>query len=177
MSLSDLASLGSLVSGVAVLISLVYLSLQVRQAEKNQRSLMQQGRADRASDAALRLAEGDLTPIYAKGMNGDESLNSEEIERFMLLTRAVFVSCEDSFLHHMSGQIDGRTWRAVLVAMRSFMSRPGLRAAWRLSSSQYDAEFVEFTNAIVAETPVTPSGDRLAAWLDAVRTEKAGASA
>jgi hypothetical protein len=32
MSLSDLAPLGSFVSGVAVLISLIYLSLQVRQA-------------------------------------------------------------------------------------------------------------------------------------------------
>jgi hypothetical protein len=31
MSLSDLASLGSFVSGFAVLISLIYLALQVRQ--------------------------------------------------------------------------------------------------------------------------------------------------
>ena len=45
MSLSDLASLGSFVSGVAVLISLIYLALQVRQTEKNQQSLMQQGQA------------------------------------------------------------------------------------------------------------------------------------
>ena len=37
MSLTDLASLGSFVSGVTVLISLIYLALQVRQAEKNDR--------------------------------------------------------------------------------------------------------------------------------------------
>ena len=36
MSLSDVAAIGSLVSGVAVLVSLVYLSLQVKQAERNQ---------------------------------------------------------------------------------------------------------------------------------------------
>ena len=34
MALSDLASLGSFVSGVAVLISLEYLALQICQAEK-----------------------------------------------------------------------------------------------------------------------------------------------
>ena len=34
MSLSDLASLGSFVSGVAVLVSLIYLALQVRQPKK-----------------------------------------------------------------------------------------------------------------------------------------------
>src|SRR6185369_1973473 len=36
MTLSDLAAIGSLVSGFAVLISLVYLSLQVKQTERNQ---------------------------------------------------------------------------------------------------------------------------------------------
>ncbi|HEX3432128.1 MAG TPA: hypothetical protein VHT03_14710 [Rhizomicrobium sp.] len=43
MSLSDLASLGSFVSAFAVLASLVYLALQVRQAEKNQRAILNQG--------------------------------------------------------------------------------------------------------------------------------------
>ena len=43
MNLSDVASIGSFVSGVAVLVSLVYLSLQVRQTERNQRALMNQG--------------------------------------------------------------------------------------------------------------------------------------
>ena len=38
MSLTDLASLGSLVSAIAVLISLIYLSLQVKQAERNQQA-------------------------------------------------------------------------------------------------------------------------------------------
>jgi hypothetical protein len=42
MSLSDLASIGTLVSGLAVLISLVYLSLQIRQTAKDQRALMDQ---------------------------------------------------------------------------------------------------------------------------------------
>src|SRR5579862_4809924 len=50
MTLADLASIGSLISGVAVLISLIYLALQVRQAEKNQRALMNQGTAARVSD-------------------------------------------------------------------------------------------------------------------------------
>ena len=41
MSLADLASLAS---SIAVLVSLLFLALQVRQSNRNQRSLMQQGR-------------------------------------------------------------------------------------------------------------------------------------
>jgi len=43
MSLSDLAAFGSFVSGLAVLVSLIFLLLQVRQTNRNQRALMQQG--------------------------------------------------------------------------------------------------------------------------------------
>jgi hypothetical protein len=54
MSLSDLASLGSFVSGFAVLISLIYLSLQVRQTKRNQQIAIRHSRASRI--VALQLA-------------------------------------------------------------------------------------------------------------------------
>ena len=57
MSLSDLASLGSFVSGVGVLISLIFLYFQVRQvnaqvgqAEKNQQAAIRQERSAKVSD-------------------------------------------------------------------------------------------------------------------------------
>ena len=43
MTLSDISSIVGVISGLAVLASLVYLSLQVRQTERNQRALMNQG--------------------------------------------------------------------------------------------------------------------------------------
>ena len=50
MSLSDLASIGSFVSGVAALVSLVYHAIQVRQAEKNQRAVLNHGYMTRVAD-------------------------------------------------------------------------------------------------------------------------------
>jgi len=53
MTLSDLASIGSLVSGIAVLVSLVYLAQQTRQNSKHTRALIQQGRAIQSADMPL----------------------------------------------------------------------------------------------------------------------------
>jgi hypothetical protein len=50
MNLSDLAAIGSLVSGIAVLVSLVYLAQQTRQNSKHTRALIQQGRAIQSAD-------------------------------------------------------------------------------------------------------------------------------
>jgi hypothetical protein len=70
MTLSDLASIGSLVSGVAVLVSLIYLALQVRQAEKNQRALMNQGTVARVSESILGFAQPALNAISTRVHSG-----------------------------------------------------------------------------------------------------------
>jgi hypothetical protein len=82
MSLSDLASLGSFVSGIAVLLSLVFLyfqfrqvNLQVKQTEKNQQALIRQNRATRSVDLNMRRAEGSLVDV-AQCPSGFSSLIS-----------------------------------------------------------------------------------------------------
>ena len=66
MSLSDWASIGSLVSSIAVLISLIYLALQVRQAERNQQASIRQGRATRMVDIILAAGEPVETGFAAQ---------------------------------------------------------------------------------------------------------------
>src|SRR5690348_18217117 len=79
MTLSDLASLGSFISGFAVLVSLIFLyfqlrqiSEQVNQTERNQRALMQQGRANRVTDTTLRLAETEMSSVWCRARRGDK---------------------------------------------------------------------------------------------------------
>ena len=176
MSLSDLSSIGSLVSVVAVLISLIYLSLQVRQAERNQRALMQQGRANRVSDSCIRIAEPGLSMIYVRGRGGDESLSLEQLDQFMNICRAGFVSGEDSFLQHLSGQLDAAAYNSFVAGARSIFTLPGMRAAWRMSAHQYGDEFARFMDGIIKETQAAPENDRLARWIEIVQSEKAGAA-
>jgi hypothetical protein len=52
MTLEQIFYLSQSVASVAVVGSLIYLGLQVRSAERSQRAIMQQGRPDRASNAA-----------------------------------------------------------------------------------------------------------------------------
>ena len=54
MTLSDLASIGSLVSGAAVLGSLIYLALQVRQTDRNQMAAIRHSRVTRMAGKGRR---------------------------------------------------------------------------------------------------------------------------
>ena len=174
MNLSEGAALASIVSSAAVAASLVYVALQVRQAEKNQRALMQQGRAGRAWEGAFRVADPTLSSLFYKGMRRPQDLSSGELDQFLSICRAAFLSGEDSFLQHKSGLLDRTAYASFLTGLRGYAAAPGLRAAWRLTSSQYGAEYAAFMDAIMKSTPRAAAGDPLAQWLEIVRSEAAG---
>src|SRR5215475_2472157 len=138
MTLSDWSALVGILSGAGVVVSVIYLALQVRQAEKSQRAMMQQGRATRAHDAALRLAQPEMAALYYKGARSPKELSGDELDSFMLMCRAAFLSAEDSVLHHKSGQLSDEAYTAFVAGVYALVARSaGLRAAWRVNHAAY----------------------------------------
>jgi hypothetical protein len=176
MSLSDLASLGSFVSGVAVLVSLVYLALQVRQAERNQRGLMQQGRTERVSDYTLRLAEPGLAEVYWRGVRKPEDLSIAELDRFVSICRAGFLSAEESVLQHKAGLLDETSYSAFLAGWSFVAAMPGICAAWRMTSHLYGSDFSTLMDGLTREARPIPSDEELLGrWKTVVQSLHIGA--
>ncbi len=175
MSLSDLASIGSCVSGVSVLISLIYLSLQVRQSERNQRAILQQGRAARTTDTMLRLADGDITDAFLKGTRGDDDISLKEIMQFRYAFRAVMFGLEDTYFQHRQTLLDDDAFESTVATLRYSFTTPGYRAAWKLARPMHDPSFVAFVDQLAAEVTVAPPPDEVGRWKTAVAAERFGA--
>lgn len=140
MSLSDLASIGSLVSGMAVLVSLIYLSLQVRQTERNQRALINQGVADRASENIRWLAEPLMINLTCRVNGGETKFTVEELQRLRMRLRATLLSGQDSYVQHKVGLADQITFDNLLGVMRTMLSQPIYRALWRIDRAALATE-------------------------------------
>lgn len=164
MSLSDLASIGSLVSGIAVLISLVYLNLQTRQSSKHSQALIQQGRAGRTSELLIRWAEFEWTDGMEACLRGSPDVNARDLRRFISLIRAFFVNYEDSFLQHEEGLLEGEAFANVEAAVRAAMVGPGHRAAWKVVRHFFGVEFQNYIDKIIAETKVASATSMVERW-------------
>lgn len=153
MSLSDLASLGSFVSGFAVLVSLVYLALQVRQAERNQRGLMQQVAVGRAMDLNLTLARDPvLTPLVLKMNSFSTEPTADELLRYISLARATFLNGEDvfrQFKHRLMHEDAYRSWEG---AAKDILRSPGFRTAWQRTRASFGQDYVTHIEALIEET-------------------------
>jgi hypothetical protein len=109
---------------------------------------MQQGRADRASNAALAAASPELARVVQKGVAGDPTLTRDELTQWMMVCRALFLSGEDSFLQYKAGPLDRRAYDSYVAGARFWMSSTGMRAAWKLSAGQFGPEFRDFGNSL-----------------------------
>lgn len=160
MSLSDLASIGSFVSGIAVLASLIYLSLQVSQNTKHSRALIQQGRVTGITTNYLTMADADLAAAHIIGNGGIPT--PEEIKRrqFWLECATALVRTEDSFFQHEAGLISDAQFSRARALFVEVLKGPGLRQHFernvlQASSSTTSAAFKKFVRDALTESEAT----------------------
>jgi hypothetical protein len=158
MSLGDLASLASLVGSVAVLVSLLFLGFQMRQSNRNQRSLMQQGRSDRNVDLLCRLTDPKLSEILLR-VSGGETLTDAEYFVLYGFAGAVFWSYEDSFFQFHSGTLDAKSWASDVATLKRLLSNPAYRAVWRTARSGIGDEYSSFLDGLAADAKHNPPGN------------------
>ena len=178
MSLSDLASVGSLVSGAAVLISLIYLALQVRQTERNQQASIRHSRVSRIVEIQLAQAVSGVAQAWDHGAQSPDQITQAELSQFLSLTRALFFHFEDSYYQHKEGLLNEDAFEMVLAGTRAVARFPGIRVAWKTIRHGYGGAFLNFMDDVVARASFepaarTPSVDE---WRLAFAGETAGGS-
>jgi hypothetical protein len=177
MSLSDLASVGSLVSGLAVLISLLYLALQVRQTERNQQISIRHSRVSRIVELQVALADPAMSAAWQHGSTNPHELTQIELNQFVSLCRAFFFHFEDSFYQREEGLLNDDAFETVVAGARLLARSPGLRVAWKVSRPNFGGRFLDFMDQVVAGSAAEPAGElSVEAWKTAFASEASRAA-
>jgi hypothetical protein len=165
-----LAAIGSFISGIAVVGSFVFLALQIRQSNLNQRSLIQQGRSARRIELLLRRADPGLSDVMARAFAGDDSLTPAQVMSYFMVVQAMFEGYEDTFLQHNAGTIDKSSWETEVVSIRSVFGNMAFRICWQRMRNDFPQAFRVFVDSLMAEAKVENT-DISRIWKVALATE------
>lgn len=127
MSIQDLGSLGEFVSSVVVLITLIYLSLQVRQGNLLAKSQARQRMVEHAQ-AELYTQIKDLSITYAVVKEGP--LSEEEQAKLSLFLTEFMRQREWEWFQYQDGVIDEDVYRAYHDVIEIFLSQTRTRKWW-----------------------------------------------
>ncbi len=175
MSLADLSSLGTLVSGIAVLASLLYLNVQVRQSTKHARAAISHGFATRTIDFNYRMTDEKLAALVVKGRNASEAFDEVEAAQFFAYCRATFWNIADTFVQHRDGLLDDAVFAAFELSQVGMMRSRGMRIAWSLLREVFAPDFVAFMDRIADEATARGPLDFTTVWSSAIAEERAAA--
>jgi hypothetical protein len=160
VSLADLASIGTLASSVAVFVSLIYLTLQMRQNTKHTKALIHQGRIERIVDMQLRAAEPSLAAAIIAGSGGEPTPDAVRQRQFNQYCWAVFMSMEDTFDQRADGLIGPDQFGDLRRGLVDVLSEPGIRAFFDARAD--GSPFARFVGEVIATLP-PPAPDRVQA--------------
>ncbi len=158
MSLEAWAAIAEIIGAIAVVITLAYLAVQIRQNS----SAIQSSNATTVHINTQNLAQApmmdrELGDIILRAVSGEEELSPPE----KLAAYAWFYQflktgelAHQSYLH---GELDQEYWEATMSFYRSYYQTPGFRTYWTERKSAFTPDFRATVEKWMSEssTPVT----------------------
>jgi len=172
MTLSDLADIAEIVGGIAVVVSLIYLAVQVRQNTKSIRNSTLQANTALWSSVLVSLSEPELVKAYAVGMSGKTDIKPMQYTQFFLICRCLFVAFENQYYQYTQGALDRETYRGYERSMSyQLLSFAGFRVWWQQSRDAFSPAFVDHVDQLIEKAPLLRPDDYFREWQSLPRDE------
>ena len=137
--LDALGNLGDFIGGIAIVITLIYLAVQVRQNTRAIRVATMQSLMLAAQNIAILAAQDrDLARVVRVGLATPDELDENEFQQFRYFLMSMLRVHEDMFVQHQAGVVDDQTWIARSSSLKTIFSMPGGRRIWKASSAYRD---------------------------------------
>jgi hypothetical protein len=149
MSLSDLASLGSFISGLAVLASLIFVGVQIRQNARAVQASTSLGHTSAYNQLVSPvISQADFARVWRIGLADPNALNDDERLRFIVYCSTMFRLFEAQRLQWQLKQLSTVHWNFIDAQLRGFIGHPGIKMFWKLRRQTHSDDFAEWVDSV-----------------------------
>jgi hypothetical protein len=151
MTLDDLGNLGDFLGAIAVLVTLVYLAIQVRQSSAIIRAQTRQSLADsQINYLNARVTDPYLRAVSFKMYSG-EDLDAEETYALRVHITAHVRLFENYFAQFTLGTMNAGDWRAMRKVISNHFEFTAYRHVFSQRESVWNPDFAVEVNKILGE--------------------------
>ena len=156
MTIQDLGAAGDFIGGVAVLVTLIYLAMQIKQNTKVHASLIRQNFYDSTQRMMLHAVEStEFMELFNRAWSTNESLSSVEQTQIWRQMQAMFMGYQGFFEQYKSGALPEKDWALIRKILTTFwlMDGKGKTEAWEQMSRGrfFNEDFLEEIDSLKEE--------------------------
>jgi hypothetical protein len=162
--LNTLGNIGDFLGGIGVVVTLVYLAMQIRQNTASGRAAAYQEATKALSDWSSSLARDSASMrIFLLGAEDSDELDELERQQFRLLIMSLFRHFENLHFQYLQGAMDRDTWAGWRQRISGTLGGVGVMRFWRGQKSVFSPKFQDFIERAAQDRDGTPFGeDRVA---------------
>src|SRR6266571_6514324 len=142
-------AVSQLVSSIAVVLSVLYLGLQVHRSTRVAKLATQDAAAEALRDVTKPFMENaEVERIWRVGLENLSALSVEDRARFFHATYQFLKAFETIHFHYVYGLMDRQLWDGWRGLLRHYVAAPGISHYWKLRPEVFSERFRNFVNSL-----------------------------
>ncbi len=149
MNWDAINAISQFVSSIAVVLSVLYLGIQVHRSTRIAKVAAQDAAASAVRDVTNTFMENaEMSRIWGAGLEKIDALSAEDQARFFHATHQFLKALETIHFHYLNGLMDEQLWLGWQELLRHYITAPGVEQYWKLRHSLFSARFREFVSTL-----------------------------
>ena len=147
LTLENVYFIGQTIAAIAVVISLVYVGLQVQQNTNATQMAAAQSTVEMYNTFTSDLcSSSELSDLWRRGLRNFNDLKDTEKVRFSALAGQSMKVFESAHLQWNRGALDDDLWKGLSFASCDVANQPGLKQWWSFRKQWYGDAFQKFVD-------------------------------
>src|SRR5713226_1668273 len=149
MSWEAINAVSQLVSSIAVVLSVLYLAVQVHRSTRVAKLATQDAAATALREVTAPFMENaELERIWRVGLEDIGALSVEERARFFHAAYQFLKAFETIHFHYVYGLMDKELWEGWHGLLRHYIFASGMAYYWKLRPEVFSARFRKFVDSL-----------------------------
>ena len=147
LNLDALGNLGEFIGALAVVVSILYLAIQIRQNTRALRGTAHETATARFQTFSLALwTHPESSRLFHRALNDPENLDPEERFRVNQALSSIFRGLETTYWQSRRGNVDNEIWESHRATLRNLMRSPGTREWWTSNANPTSKVFSDLVD-------------------------------
>lgn len=145
---------GELIAAIAVVISVIFVAIEIRQNSRAQvQATTQAAVSDFLSSLELMASDREFACMYTRAARDFESLDAAERLRFSAYYMSTYYQLQEMHRLAEEGAIDADTWSGFHGLLQETTRYPGVRQWFAIRRTWFSERFQAYVDDLMRQTP------------------------
>ena len=156
MNWDAIGAIGEIVGAIAVIVTLIYLAIQIRDSARASRSAAVTDATTAMQAFYQELGSNPKTSqLFLRALTVPDSLSRDDEFQYLMMMHSCFLGFQRSFFLAQEGTLDEGLRDSIGTAVNAVNHLPGIYLYWKQRRAYFQPEFITWVESLLQREPLS----------------------